>query len=286
MIIQTGATPVFVEPDPVTFNIDPMKIETAITDKTKAIEVVHHYGLPCDMDPIRDIAEEHDIRIVEDTCHATGAKYDGIFTGALGDAAAFIFGNKGITCAGCGGLAATNHEEIYAKIRSMRYLGTTGTYAEGTRTFESENLGYNFQMPEVQAAIGRRQLKFLPEWNEKRKENARLYDQLLADIPQVETPVVPEKCEHAYLHYVIKAEKRDELKDFLMNKQDIQCKIIYSRPVYLGTVYRERFGFKAGDYPISEQLCQEILGIPVQPFLTEEQLHYVADSIRTFYQTN
>ena len=258
MIVQTGATPVFVETDPDTFNIDPAKIEEVITKKTKAIEIVHMYGLPCDMDPIREIAQENDIKIVEDTCHATGAKYNGKFTGTLGDAAAFSFGNKAITCAGCGGIAATDNEEIYTKLRNMRYLGTSGTYAEGTRSFESESLGYNFQMPEVQAAIGRRQLKFLPEWNAKRKRNAQLYDDLLADIPQVQTPVIPDNCEHAFLHYVLKVEQRDELKEYLM-KQDIQVKVIYSRPVYQGAVYQERFGFKEGDFPISEQLCTEIL---------------------------
>ena len=164
------------------------------------------------------------------------------------------------------------------------------------KTIRDKHYESNFEFPLLKMIMQRAEEKdisiseaaydVLPEWNKKRRENARLYDQLLADIPQVQTPVVPEKCEHSYLHYVIKAENRDELKDFLMNKQDIQCKIIYSRPVYLGTVYRERFGFKAGDFPISENLCQEILGIPVQPFLTDEQIQYVVDSIRTFYRTN
>ncbi len=283
VIMNVGATPVFVEPIPETFNIDPTKIEAAITSKTKAIEPVHMYGQPCDMDPINEIAKAHDLSVIEDACHACGAKYKGRYTGALGDAGSFSFSSKNITCGGEGGMAVTNDTEIYEGMRSLRYLGTTGTYAEGTRSFDSSTIGYNFRMPEISAAIGRRQLKELPKWHALRNKNAKLYGELLEDIPEVQSPVVLDDCEHAYLHYVVKAKKRDDLKEYL-TKQGIVVKRIYAWAIHLGTVYRKQFGYKEGNFPITEQLITENLGLPVQPFLKEEQIQYVVDAIRKFYK--
>jgi len=284
VIVNTGATPVFVEPDPQTFNIDPTKIKAAITPKTKAIEVVHMYGQPCDMGPINEIAKAHNLFVIEDACHACGARYKGRYTGALGDVAGYSFVAKNINCGGGGGMAATNHDEIDEMIRNMRYLGTRGTWAEENRTMEPETIGFNFQMAEMLAAIGRLQLKELPKWNVQRNKNAQFYDELLADISEVQIPIVLDECFHAFLHYVPKVKNRDKLYEYLHN-QGIDAHITYKRLPHLGLFYRERFGFKDGTFPISEQLANEIICLPVNPFLTEDQIQYVADAVRTFYQT-
>ncbi len=282
VIVNTGAIPIFVEPDPDTYNIDPAKIEAAITSKTKAIEPVHMYGQPCDMDPIQEIAEAHNLRIIEDACHACGAQYKGKFTGALGDVAGYSFVSKNLNCGGGGGMAATNHDEIAEMVESMRYLGTSGTWAEETRTMEPETIGFNFQLSEMSAAIGRLQLKELPKWNEQRNKNAQLYNELLSDIPEVQIPIVLDDCKHAFLHYVPKVKNRDGLYNYLQN-QGIDAHITYKRLPHLGPFYRKRFGFKEGAFPLSEQLANEIICLPINPFVSEDQIRYVADSIRAFY---
>ena len=149
---------------------------------------------------------------------------------------------------------------------------------------EPETIGFNFQLSEVSAAIGRLQLKELPKWNEQRNQNAQLYTKLLTDIPEVQTPVVLDECYHAFLHYVPKVKNRDALYDYLQ-KQGIDAHITYKKLPHLGKFYRERFGFKEGAFPLSEQLTNEIICLPINPLVTEEQIHYVADSIRTFYKS-
>jgi dTDP-4-amino-4,6-dideoxygalactose transaminase len=273
-ISYVGATPVYVDVDACTFNLDPAGLEAAITPRTKAILPVHMYGQPVDMDPLLEIARRRGLRVIEDASHAHGATYQGRRAGSLSDIACFSFyPSKNLGAFGDGGAAVTADEELYRRLRQLRYMGQKVKH-------EHEIVGYQQRLDELQAAILRVKLRHLPRWNAQRRRWAALYDQLLAATP-VTTPFVQEGTEHVYYMYTIQAPRRDALKAHLEERgvgtQIIYPKLVPQQGAYQGDSYR------LGSFPHAEQVTGEILSLPIFPELTEEEVRYVVACIAEFY---
>lgn len=272
-IIHAGATPVFVDIDPITYNMDTTKLKEKISDKTRAIIPVHLYGHPAEMDPIVELAAQHELLVVEDACQAHGGKYKGKSTGSLGDIACFSFyPSKNMTVCGDGGMVVTDNEAFTDKINMLR--------SHGQKVKNRHDLiGFTARLSEISAAIGREQLKELDNWNKRRRENAALYNDLLEK--SVITPAEMEWAYHVYHLYVIQTEKRDELVNFLTTNE-IGVGIHYPIPIHLQPAYTELFRFSLGMYPISEKIARKILSLPVHPALSQEDVYFVAEKINEF----
>ena len=268
-----GATPVFVDADPITWDIDVSKIEEAITPQTKAIVPVHLYGLPVEMDEILRIAKAHNLVVVEDACQAHGAKYKGKRTGSLGDAGAFSFyPTKNLGACGDAGIVTTDNPDVAEAVRALRNCGQRAKNVHELSPF-------NHRLDSFQAAILRIKLPHLDEWVEARRHVAALYNKLLADSDLV-TPVEPPECEHAYHLYVVRSQNRDALQAYL-KEQGIGTAIHYPDPVHLQPFYA--LGADPhGQFPVAEKICGEILSLPMFPDMTDEQIEYVVSKIGEF----
>ncbi|WP_414470336.1 DegT/DnrJ/EryC1/StrS family aminotransferase [Methanobacterium sp. ACI-7] len=263
-ILYVNAKPVFVDIDPKTYNIDPKRIEEAITDKTKAIMPVHLYGQPAEMNKINKIAEEHDLKVIEDAAQAHGAVYNGIKVGLWGEMACFSFyPTKNITTSE-GGIITTNSSEFDHNARALRAHGESERY-------EHVTLGYNFRMTDISAAIGVVQVRRLDGFNEKRIENAEYLTEHIKHIEGIEPPFVMDNVKHVFHQYTIRISngKRDELKEFL-TQEGIGTGVHYPKAIYKQSLY-ENLGFTA-DCPHAEKAAEEVLSIPVNPALTAEDL--------------
>jgi dTDP-4-amino-4,6-dideoxygalactose transaminase len=275
--IYDGAIPRFVDADLETYNIDVTKIEEKITKKTKAIIPVHLFGHPADMDPIMEIAEKHRIHVIEDACQAHGSSYKRRKVGSIGRVGCFSFyPSKNITVCGDGGLITTDDKQVLEKIRMLRDYGRTDKYIHTT-------LGYNARLNEINAAIGRIQLKHLDEWNKKRRKNAQTYNDLLRN-EHVVIPVEKDWAYHVYHMYPIRSRKRDKLRIWL-EKKGVQTGVHYPVPIHLQPLYKQMFGYMEGMYPVSERVAKEILSLPVHPSMTENDVNYVVQQIREFQNT-
>ena len=265
-IMFTGARPVLVDVDE-TCCINVEKIEKAITDKTKAIIPVHLYGQPCSMKEIMEIANEHDLEVIEDCCQAHGAEYQGKKVGSFGRIGCFSFyPTKNLGAYGDGGIVVTNDEELADRIRLLREYGWK-------LRDDSTMVGYNSRLDELQAAILRVKLKYLEEWNENRRRIATLYDKLL----NVKIPVKKDDRKHVYHLYVISIKSRDEIKKSLLSR-GIMTGIHYRIPIHLQNAFSS-LGYKIGDFSVTEKNSEEILSIPIFPELTEKEAENVAQSI-------
>lgn len=272
-ISHAGAKPVFVDTNSDTFNMDPNKIEAAITSQTKAIIPVHLYGQPCDMDPIMEISRKYNLIVIEDACQAHGAEYKGQKVGSIGHAAAFSFyPGKNLGAYGEGGIVTTNNEEVAKKISMLRDHGSSQKYFH-------PYIGYNYRMEGLQGAVLGVKLKRLEEWTEKRRKNAQMYNQLLASL-EVITPVEESFNRHVYHLYVIRVKNRDNLQKYL-KENDIDSGLHYPQPIHLQKAYNF-LGYKEGDFPIAEASVREILSLPMYPELTQEQIELVAKTIKEF----
>jgi perosamine synthetase len=278
-IVHAGATPIFADIEPETFNIDPEKIKPKITKHTKALVPVHLYGYPCNMQKIMEIAEKHKLLVVEDTCQAHGAEYHGQKAGAIGDVGCFSFyPSKNLTVCGDGGMIVTNDKETAETAAKLRDCGRKTKY-------EHDAIGYTSRLNTVNAAIGRVQLRKLDEWNKKRNQNAALYDKLLSDIDELALPPKgTSQIKPVYHLYVIKTKAQGKLREWLQ-KNGIQCGIHYPLPIPLQPIYKELFKFKGGEYPISERVSKECLSLPMSPHLTEDNIWYISEKIHEFYET-
>jgi len=266
----SGATPVFVDVDPQTWNIDVDKIEAAITPRTKAILPVHLYGLPADMDKILAIAEKHNLMVVEDACQAHGATYNGHRTGSMGHAAGFSFyPTKNLGACGDGGMITTNDEKIAETIRALRNCGQT---EKNVHTLEP----FNHRLDNLQAAILRVKLPHLDEWISLRRQWAALYNERLAN-SGLALPAEPAGSKHVYHLYVIRSMNRDALQAQLKEK-GIGSAIHYPKPVHLQPFYANGKD-RHGEFPVAEKICEEILSIPMFPEMTKEQAEIVAREI-------
>lgn len=273
-VSYVGATPVFVEPTIETFNIDPSKIEEKITEKTKAIIVVHLQGRACDMDPINDIAKKYSLKVIEDAAQAHGAKYKGKRVGSLGDAAAFSFyPGKNLGCLGDGGCVITNNQEIADKVRALGNYGSDYKYHHIYK-------GTNSRLDEIQSAFLRVKLPYLDKWNEFRREVAKRYLDGIIN-PEIILPVKSsETFEHVYHVFVIRCNRRDELEKYLNDKGILTVKH-YPVPMHLQGAYFD-LGLKEGSLPIAEEISKTVLSIPMYYGMSDEQIEYVIDKLNKF----
>lgn len=270
-ISYCGAWPIFVDIDPATGNLDPRLIERAITERTRAILPVHLYGRPADMDPIREIAARHKLRILEDAAQAHGARYRGRRVGGLGAAAAFSFyPTKNLGAYGEGGALTTDDDQIAKFARAARSHGQTGRY-------EHEFIGYNYRMHGFQGAVLRVKLRHLYAWTAKRQEIAREYRKAFTHA-RIEIPVDDARDECVYHQFVIYANNRNSVISQLAAR-GIETVIHYPRPVHLQPAYSS-LGLPPGTFPHAERACERVLSLPIHPRLTAEQVASVANAIR------
>jgi perosamine synthetase len=277
-VIHASGTPVFVDIDEKSFNINPALIGAKVTGNTKALLPVHLYGFPCRMDEVRDVAEDRGLRVVEDACQAHGAEFSGRKVGAIGDVGCFSFyPSKNMTVCGDGGMIVTDDEDVAVLAAKLRDCGRK-------RHYEHDVVGYTSRLNTVSAAIGRVQLRRLDEWNRKRVANASLYSELLCGLEDVGMPPMGDsKFKPAYHLYVIRARRRDELRLWL-ERNGVGCAVHYPLPIPLQPVYREMFGFKGGEFPVSEHASRECLSLPVHPGLSEGDVMYICEKVREFYR--
>ncbi len=271
--MHMGAKPIFADIDEETYTIDVDDAKRKITPKTKAIVAVHLYGHPADIKPLKELAEDKGLYLIEDCAQAHGALYYGKKVGTFGDAAAFsFFPSKVITVGGDGGMAVTNNEEIGELISILHDQGRREKYTH-------EYLGYNFRMSEILAAIGRVQLQHLEEWLNRRNEVARLYNELLEDVVLV--PKTKEWARHAYYVYTIRARERDKLREHL-KERGIATGLYYPIPVHLQPAITKLV--PPVKLPVTEKIVDEILSLPMHPFLSEEDVQFIADKVKEFYR--
>lgn len=265
-----GATPVFVDIHPGTFNMDPALIEAAITPRTKAILPVHLYGHPAPMYDIMAIAKKHNLAVIEDCAQAIGASIDGKRVGSFGDVGAFsFFPSKNLGAYGDGGMVTTNRKDLADRMRSLRAHG-------GRVKYHHEELGVNSRLDEVQAAILRVKLPHLDSWIENRRANAAWYSENLRDL--VVTPVETPNTVHVYHQYTIRVENRDAVQKKLA-EAGVQTMVYYPVPLHLQEVHN-KLGGKEGDFPHSERAAREVLSLPMFPELHAEQREAVREALR------
>ena len=280
-IVRVGATPVFADIDPVTFNIDPAAVAGKITSRTKAIIPVHLFGQAADMDPIMELADKHGLVVIEDACQAIGAEYKGRRVGSIGTYGAFsFFPSKNLGCFGDGGAVSCNDPERVKKLKIFRNHGQSSTYFH-------EYVGGNFRIDALQAAILSIKIKELDAWSEARQRNAADYRQRFAAAGLSAMVKLPQEAaypvRHIYNQFCIRVAdgKRDALKQFLAD-HEIGCAVYYPLSLHLQPCFKS-LGGKEGDYPISEKITQEIMALPIYGETTAEQRQYVVDTIAEFF---
>ncbi|MGH2575880.1 MAG: DegT/DnrJ/EryC1/StrS family aminotransferase [Ignavibacteria bacterium] len=269
-----GAKPVFVDNDEKTYNIDVNKIEKAITKKTRAIIPVHLYGQPAEIEPILEIANKYSLTVIEDCSQAHISEYKNRKVGNFGSVGTFSFyPGKNLGAYGEGGAVVTNDSELYEKMLRFRQHGSTEKYIH-----DSE--GANYRMEEIQAGVLNVKLKYITGWTEDRGKIASLYSKKLSDTDII-MPFCPPHIKHVYHLYIIRAKKRNQLQKYLSEK-GIQTLLHYPMPLHLQKAY-DYLKYKNGDFPAAEKCCSEILSLPMFPELTDQQIDYVCDSVRSFY---
>lgn len=266
-ILFCNAIPVFCDINPKTYNIDVEKIESLISEKTKAIMPVHLYGQPADMDPILEIAQDNGLCVVGDAAQAHGAMYDKKMVGTFGDAECFsMYPTKNMTT-GEGGMVTTNDDVVAERLFSLRNHGREKT----KWGYEHGRLGYNYRMTDIAAAIGIEQLKKLPEFNKKRRDNARFFNERLADVEGIEIPYVLENAKHVYHQYTINCNTREAVIQKLKDNE-VGFGIYYPKPMHFFD-HLKKYGHD--DLKISERLALEVLSLPVHPALSKEDLEII-----------
>ncbi len=295
VVARLNATPIFIDSDPLTFNIDPYQIEQAITHRTKAIMPVHLFGQICEMDKLTEIAKKYSIPLIEDAAQAIGCQFiDNRRAGAFGLMGCFSFyPTKNLGCFGDGGMIVTNEDELAKKLKQIRNHGMEPKYYH-------HHIGGNFRLDAIQAAVLNVKLKYLPEWHRKRRKNAHLYNQLFIKFALAEDTTTNEFNEknkvllpkavyksseiidyHIYNQYIIQVEKRDELRQYL-NSKNIGTEIYYPVPFHRQPCFQAIID-KNKTYPVADKLAAHSLALPIFPELTEEQIEYVVQTIAEFF---
>lgn len=268
----TGATPVWVDVDPETHNIDADKVEAAITARTRAIMVVHLYGQPADLDPLLEIARRRGLALIEDACQAHGARYKGRKVGSFGAFAAFSFyPGKNLGAYGDGGALTTNDAGLARQVAMMRNYGQE-------RKYEHAYLAWNRRLDTIQAAVLRVKLRHLDDWNRDRRRHAGVYDRLLAE-SGLELPIPASYAEHVYHLYVVQSPHRDAIR-VALEAHGIATGIHYPIPIHLQPAYRE-MGRGLGSFPATEAIASRLLSLPMYPELTDQQVSQVAGAVRS-----
>lgn len=271
-----GATPIFVEPNPLTYNIDPDKIAAAVTSRTKAIMPVHLYGQACEMNTIMDIADKYGLYVVEDNAQAHGAAFAGKITGSWGHAnGTSFYPGKNLGALGDGGAVTTDNMEIAQRVRVLRNYGSKVKY-------QNEVIGHNMRLDELQAAFLSVKLKYLNEWTVQRQQIAKWYNEVLQRINGINLPSVHPDATHVYHLYVVRTKQRDALQTFLSDR-GIGTLIHYPIPPHLQEAYAH-LGYKKGDFPIAENLANTCLSLPIWPGMAYENIITVCTNIEEFFK--
>ncbi|MDQ3799384.1 MAG: DegT/DnrJ/EryC1/StrS family aminotransferase [Acidobacteriota bacterium] len=273
-VSYAGATPVAVEPDGETYNLDPQRIEAAITPRTRAIMPVHLYGQPAEMDSINEIAQKHNLKVVEDAAQAQGARYKNRLTGSLSDAAGFSFyPGKNLGAFGDAGAVVTNDDELADAVKLLRNYGSRVKY-------HNEVKGFNSRLDPLQAAFLSVKLKHLDEWNARRQKIARKYIEALSGCSKIVLPVLQEEAESVWHLFVIQCAERDALQNFL-KERGVETLIHYPVPPHLSEAYGQDFAEKP-DFPVTERLADTVLSIPISPHLTESEQDFTIETLKEF----
>jgi dTDP-4-amino-4,6-dideoxygalactose transaminase len=281
-ISHTGATPVLVDIDVRTHNIDPARVEAKVTPQTRVLMPIHLYGLPADMDPVLDIAARHDLLVVEDAALALGARYKGRRVGGIGHLGCFSFApNKILGAYGDGGMVTTDDAALADRVRLWGSYGETRVFErvgpiDLLKPMDHSVEGYHNHLDTLQAAVLSAKLPCVEGWIERRQQLAVAYGQVLSGLP-LETPYVPADCEHVYRNYVIQTPDRDNVRRHLAWR-GVSTYLLYIPPVHLQTVYHDR-GHEAGDLPVTEAVANRLLCLPIYAELTEEQVAYVGQCL-------
>jgi dTDP-4-amino-4,6-dideoxygalactose transaminase len=271
-VSTANATPVFVDADALSYNLDPSKIEAALTSRTRAIMPVHLYGQAADLDPIHEIAAKHNLLVIEDAAQAHGSLYKGKRVGALSQAGCFSFyPGKNLGAYGEGGAVVTNDEQVARRVRMLRDHGSERKYVH-------ELIGYNFRLEGIQGAVLSVKLRHLDKWNDLRRAHAARYNELLAGSNLI-LPRETHYARHIYHLYVVQTEARDELQ-MRLNEAGVQTGVHYPVPVHLQPAYAS-MGHRPGDFPESEKQAQSVLSLPMFPELTDEQIEKAAEAINS-----
>ncbi len=282
-----GAKPVFAEIEDETYGLDSEDVKEKITKKTKVIMPIHYGGCPCkNIKELKEIAEDNKILLIEDAAESFGAKIGNEMVGSFGDAAMFSFCQNKVITTGEGGIIVTDSKQIYEKLRLICSHGRleTANYFTSSGQVDYIMLGYNFRMPTMVAALGISQIKKIDKMVEMRRKNAAYYTLLLKNVDGIEPPIPPDNFYHVYQMYTVQVEKslRDKLREYLL-KRGISTKI-YFDPVHLTKFYREKFGFKEGDLPITEEISKKVLTLPMYPTLKKEEIKYIVNNISQFME--
>ncbi|HYG81450.1 MAG TPA: DegT/DnrJ/EryC1/StrS family aminotransferase [Pyrinomonadaceae bacterium] len=272
-VSTAGATPVFVDADPVSYNLDVSKIEAAVTERTRAILPVHLYGQPADLDPVFEAAARHGLVVIEDAAQAHGARYKGRRVGALGRAGCFSFyPGKNLGAYGEGGAVVTNDAEVARRVRLLRDHGSE-------RKYRHEIIGYNFRLEGIQGAVLKVKLRHLDRWNELRRAAAARYGELLSGSDLTLPRELPH-AEHVYHLYVVQSGERAALQKAL-SEAGVQTGIHYPVPIHLQPAYAF-LNHRPGDFPEAERQAARVVSLPMFPELTEKQIMHVAETVRAF----
>jgi len=270
-IVRAGATPVFVDIDRRTYNIDPAGIEAKISSRTRAIIPVHLFGQMADMRSIMEIARRHGLSVIEDAAQAIGAEMHGMRAGSVGDLGCFSFyPTKNLGGFGEAGMLTTNDPNLAERLRLLRNHGFKTKY-------DSKIVGWNFRLDEIQAAVLRVKFKHLDRWTEDRRKNASLYRQNVFQSTSVELPYDAPDSRHVYNQFVIRSERRDSLMASL-RKAQIGCEIYYPIPLHLQVCFKN-LGYEPGDFPVSEEAANRSLALPIYPELTPDMIGLVCDAL-------
>ncbi|HUV25536.1 MAG TPA: DegT/DnrJ/EryC1/StrS family aminotransferase [Methanomassiliicoccales archaeon] len=276
-IVHAGGIPRFADVQEEDCLMDAHDIVRRLTERTKGVLPVHLFGHPCEMDAISEIASKKGLMVVEDAAQAHGAKYKKRRIGSLGHAGCFSFyTTKNMTVGGDGGMVTTDDERLAEDIRKLRHCGRTSQYVHDV-------FGFTSRLNSANAAFGLVQLKYLDQWNERRRQIASRYTNRLKHTREAVTPPMPSRDRTPVFHlYAIRAEKRDGLADHL-NARGVESGIHYPVPIHLQPVYREEYGYEGGEFPVSESLTSRLLSIPIYPELTDAEVDYVCESIEEYY---
>jgi dTDP-4-amino-4,6-dideoxygalactose transaminase len=274
-VTYAGATPVPIEPDPQSYNLDPNRIEAALTENTRAILPVHLYGQVADMRPIMAIASQHNLVVIEDTAQSHGASYQGRRCGGLGHAAGFSFyPGKNLGALGDAGAVTTDDDALAEKVRSLRNYGSKKKY-------ENEMLGFNSRLDELQAAFLSVKLPFLDKWNEHRRQIAKVYTDAFSQVPELTVPHTSDPSSHVWHIYPLRCTDRDGLQAYL-TQVGIGTLIHYPVPPHLSEAYAP-LGYKQGEFPVAEAIAQTELSLPISPVMTMDEAEVVVGAVLDYF---
>jgi len=283
-----GAKPVFAEIEDRTYGLDPEDVKKRITPKTKAIIPIHYGGCPCLIRELKEIAEDNNLLLIEDAAESLGAEINDKKVGTFGDSAMFSFCQNKVISTGEGGAITTDSKEIYEKLKLIRSHGRLETqdYFSSTGSMDYVTQGYNFRMPTMNAALGLSQLKKIDKVIKMRRDKAEYMTKKLSRIKEITLPTAPPDYFHVYQMYTIRINDTNQIRDKLIQylaEKGIMSKV-YFDPIHLTHFYRNKFGFKKDDLPITEKISKQVLSLPLYPTLTEKEIDYITNNIYNFFK--